>query len=320
MAWSMRRRRGCAPTRRRRSISSCCTRRCGSPRSSTGRWTQSSCAMPATSAAAPWTAEAWRCSKRRCRSSSSPGCEPTEGGCCATSRPSRPTTPPPSASLSRADVGHAPATVCMTGPRPAKREAAAAAGFGGVELFEPDLSQSGLSGLRVRRMIDTLGLRLDLFQPFRDFEAVAPAALARNLKRAETPFEVMAQLRARTLLVCSNVSPDAIDDDALAAEQLHALASRAEQRGMRVAYEALAWGRNVSEYDHAWRIVRAADHPALGVWLDSFHILALGPPLHEIVVIPADKLFFCQRAAALEMSLDVREWSRHHRRLPGQGT
>ena len=214
---------------------------------------------------------------------------------------------------------HAIATVCMSGALPAKREAAAAAGFGGVELFEPDLSQSGLSGLRVRRMIDTLGLRVDLFQPFRDFEAVAPAALARNLKRAETTFEVMAQLRARTLLVCSNVSPDAIDDDALAAEQLHALASRAEQRGMRVAYEALAWGRNVSEYDHAWRIVRAADHPALGVCLDSFHILALGTPLDEIGVIPADKLFFCQLADALEMSLDVREWSRHHRCLPGEG-
>ena len=43
---------------------------------------------------------------------------------------------------------------------------------------------------------------------------------------------------------------------------------------MRVAYEALAWGRHVSEYDHAWRIVRAADHPALGICLDSFHILS----------------------------------------------
>ena len=37
---------------------------------------------------------------------------------------------------------------------------------------------------------------------------------------------------------------------------------------MRIAYEALAWGRHVSEYDHAWRIVAAADHPALGVCLD----------------------------------------------------
>ena len=46
------------------------------------------------------------------------------------------------------------------------------------------------------------------------------------------------------------------------------------QHGVRIAYEALAWGRHVSEYDHAWRIVEPADHPALGICLDSFHILA----------------------------------------------
>ena len=77
------------------------------------------------------------------------------------------------------------------------------------------------------------------------------------------------------MLVCSNVSPEAIDDDALAAEQLHALAERAAERGLKIAYEALAWGRHVNEYDHAWRIAEAADHPALGTCLDSFHILSL---------------------------------------------
>ena len=35
----------------------------------------------------------------------------------------------------------------------------------------------------------------------------------------------------------------AVDDDDLAAEQLHALAGRAEQRGLRIAYEAVPWGR-----------------------------------------------------------------------------
>ena len=85
----------------------------------------------------------------------------------------------------------------------------------------------------------------------------------------------MEELGAPAMLVCSNVSPDAIDDDALAAEQLHALAERAAERGLQIAYEALAWGRHVSEYDHAWRIVAAADHPSLGICLDSFHILSL---------------------------------------------
>jgi 4-hydroxyphenylpyruvate dioxygenase len=216
-------------------------------------------------------------------------------------------------------VRHAIATVCMSGSLETKLGAAASAGFDGVELFEPDLAESGLSAARVRRAAHARGLSIDLFQPFRDFEAVTPAQLARNLERARTTFEVMAQLHADTLLVCSNVSPETIDDDALAAEQLHALAELAAAHGLRIAYEALAWGRHVSEYQHAWRIVELADHPALGVCLDSFHILALGSDLDGIADIPAAKLLFCQLADAPDLALDVLEWSRHHRCLPGQG-
>ena len=214
---------------------------------------------------------------------------------------------------------HTIATVCMSGSLEAKLNAASDAGFDGIELFEPDLAQSGLAPARVRRAADELGLSIDLFQPFRDFEAVTPTALPRNLERARATFDLMAQLDARTLLVCSNVSPDAIDDDALAAEQLHALAAVAAQHGIQIAYEALAWGRHVCEYDHAWRIVQLADHPALGVCLDSFHILALDTGLDTIADIPGGKLFFCQLADAPEMSMDVLEWSRHHRCLPGEG-
>ncbi len=214
---------------------------------------------------------------------------------------------------------HGIATVCLSGTLPRKLAAAAAAGFDGVELFEPDLTESSLTPAQVRQLAGELGLAIDLFQPFRDFEGVAAAQLARNLDRALATFDVMAQLGADLLLVCSNVTPEAINDDALAAEQLHALAERAEAHGVRIAYEALAWGRHVWEYDRAWRIVEAADHPALGVCLDSFHILARGTPLDAIAEIPADKLFFCQLADATDLAVDVLEWSRHHRCLPGQG-
>ena len=86
-----------------------------------------------------------------------------------------------------------------------------------------------------------------------------------------------------------------------------------------MAYEALAWGRHVSEYDHAWRIVSAADHPALGVCLDSFHIFSRGTSLRTIADIPAEKLFFVQLADAPHLVMDVPQWSRHYRSFPGQG-
>jgi 4-hydroxyphenylpyruvate dioxygenase len=209
--------------------------------------------------------------------------------------------------------------VCLSGSLERKLTAAAAAGFDGIELFEPDLTASPLAPAEVHDITAGLGLSIDLFQPFRDFEAVTPAQLHRNLARARATFDVMAQLGADTLLVCSNVAPDAIDDDDLAAEQLRALADSAAAHGVRVAYEALAWGRHVSEYDHAWRLVRAADHPALGICLDSFHVLALGTGLDAIAQIPQDKLFFCQLADATDLAVDVLSWSRHHRCLPGQG-
>jgi 4-hydroxyphenylpyruvate dioxygenase len=211
------------------------------------------------------------------------------------------------------------ATVCLSGTLEEKLEAAAAAGFDGVELFENDLVGSPLPPSEARRRADDLGLAIDLYQPFRDFEAVPPDVLARNLRRAEAKFAVMEQLGAPMMLVCSNVSPDAIDDDALAAEQLHALAARAAEWGVRVAYEALAWGRHVNEYDHSWRIAQAAGHPALGVCLDSFHILSRGTDLGAIAQIPAEKLFYLQLADAPRLAMDVLQWSRHYRCFPGQG-
>ena len=211
------------------------------------------------------------------------------------------------------------ATVSLSGTLADKLDAAARAGFDGVEIFEGDLVTAPWSPGEVRRRLSELGLEADLYQPFRDYEAVAPATLAANLRRAEAKFDVMQALGATTMLVCSNVADDAIDDDDLAAEQLHQLAARAADRGLRIAYEALAWGRHVSQYDHSWRIVQRADHPALGICLDSFHILSRGTDLATIAEIPGEKIFFLQLADAPRLRMDVLQWSRHYRCFPGQG-
>ena len=70
------------------------------------------------------------------------------------------------------------------------------------------------------------------------------------------------------------------------------------ERGMRISYEALAWGTHVNTYERSWDIVRAADHPALGMCLDSFHILSRGSDPAGIEAIPGEKLFFLQLADA----------------------
>jgi 4-hydroxyphenylpyruvate dioxygenase len=211
------------------------------------------------------------------------------------------------------------ATVSLSGSLTEKLAAAARAGFDGVEIFENDLLASPLTPEEIRARCADLGLSIDLYQPMRDIEAVPPDLFEANLRRARHKFELMGRLGCDTVLVCSSVHPLAEDDDALAADQLRQLATLAEEFGVRVAYEALAWGRHVSTYDHAWRIVEAADHPALGTCLDSFHILARGSDPKGIEDIPGEKIFFLQLADAPLMAMDVLQWSRHYRCFPGQG-
>src|SRR3954468_7081451 len=211
------------------------------------------------------------------------------------------------------------ATVCLSGTLEDKLSAAAAAGFDGVEIFEPDFIASSWSAVQIRDRCADLGLSIDLYQPFRDFDAVDPDVLMANLRRAEHKFDVMEALGTDLVLVCSSVSPHALDDDDRIAEQLHQLASRAAERGLRICYEALAWGRFVNTYERSWDIVRRADHAALGLCLDSFHILSRGSDPAGIAEIPGEKLFFLQLADAPHMTMDVLQWSRHYRLFPGQG-
>lgn len=211
------------------------------------------------------------------------------------------------------------ATVSLSGSLPEKLEAIAAAGFDGVEIFENDLLYYGGSPREVRKLAADLGLEITLFQPFRDFEGCRRDRLARNLDRAERKFDLMQELGTDLVLVCSNAATDALGERQILIDDLHLLAERAGARGLRIGYEALAWGRHVNTWQQVWDIVRAADHPNLGVLLDSFHTLSLKGDPSAIAEIPGDKIFFVQMADAPILNMDVLEWSRHFRCFPGQG-
>jgi 4-hydroxyphenylpyruvate dioxygenase len=222
----------------------------------------------------------------------------------------------------RAATAHLPrsiATVSLSGTLPEKLDAAATIGFDAVEIFENDLLTFDGSPADVRRIAADLGIAIVLYQPFRDFEAMADPQRARNLDRAERKFDVMQALGTDLVLVCSNTLPAAMDDDARAAADLAEMAARAGARGLRVGYEALAWGRHVNRWRHAWKIVRQADHPALGLIVDSFHTLAIDDDPSGIADLPAEKLFFVQLADAPRLTMDALSWSRHFRNFPGQG-
>ena len=202
---------------------------------------------------------------------------------------------------------------------PEKVEAIASAQFKGIEIFENDLLSFNGTPREARRLIEGAGLETVTFQPFRDFEGLPEPQRAKAFARAERKFDVMEELGCDLLMVCSNVSPDALGGIDRAAADLRDLAERAARRGMRVAFEALSWGRHVHDYRDAWEIVRRADHKALGLVLDSFHVLARKTDLSAIKTIPPDRIFLVQMADAPKLEMDYLSWSRHHRCFPGQG-
>ena len=211
------------------------------------------------------------------------------------------------------------ATVSLSGPLDEKLRAIAAAGFDTVEIFENDLLSFGASPREVAQRCRDLGLSICAFQPFRDFEGMPEPQRARGFARVERKFDLMRELQTDLLLICSSVSPVSLGGIDRAADDFRELGELAAKRGLRVGYEALAWGRHVSDHRDAWEIVRRADHKAIGVILDSFHTLAPKLPTGSIRSIPADKIFLVQLADAPKLELDILSWSRHFRCFPGQG-
>lgn len=210
------------------------------------------------------------------------------------------------------------ATVSVSGTLEEKLHAISLAGFDGIELFEADLVGCPWPPSEVRRRCADLGLRIELYQPLRDLEAVPRERHAACLFRAREKLLLAAELGAPAVLACSNVSTEALDDDDLAAQDLHGIGQLAADLGLRVAYEALSWGRWVNTYAHAHKIVEMADHPSVGICIDSFHVLSVGDSIEGLDVDP-DRLVFLQLADAPYIRMDLLQWSRHHRCFPGQG-
>lgn len=211
------------------------------------------------------------------------------------------------------------ATVSISGTLEAKLRAIAAAGFDGAEIFENDLLSSHLDARAVAGLMAELGLACTMFQPFRDLEGLPGPHRARAFDRLERKFDVMQELGTDLLLVCSSCSAQAEGDRGRILADLAEAAERAGTRGLRIGYEALAWGRHVNDHREAWALVRDVDHPALGLVLDSFHSLSRGIPSSSIGDIRADKLFIVQVADAPVLDMDLLQWSRHFRAMPGQG-
>jgi len=134
------------------------------------------------------------------------------------------------------------ATVALSGSLDEKLRAIAGAGFDAVEIFENDLLTFNGSPRDVGQLCRDLGLSICAFQPFRDFEGMPEPQRTRNFARAQHKFDLMQELQTDLLLICSNVSPVSLGGIDRAAADLRALGELAALHGLRVGFEAFAWG------------------------------------------------------------------------------
>ncbi|WP_425406655.1 bifunctional sugar phosphate isomerase/epimerase/4-hydroxyphenylpyruvate dioxygenase family protein [Hwanghaeella sp.] len=211
------------------------------------------------------------------------------------------------------------ATVSIAGDLSEKLAAIAEAGFDGIEIFENDFLTFDASPREVGEMARGYGLEISLFQPFRDFEGMPEPQRSRAFERAKRKFDLMNEMGTDLVLVCSNVSPLSLGGIDRAAADFRELGDLAAEHDIRVGYEALAWGRHISDHRDAWEVVRRADHPNIGLILDSFHTLSKGIDPDSIRSIPGDRIFFIQLADAPKIDMDLLYWSRHYRNMPGEG-
>ncbi|HUQ73129.1 MAG TPA: sugar phosphate isomerase/epimerase family protein [Burkholderiales bacterium] len=214
-------------------------------------------------------------------------------------------------------------TITLAGPLEAKLKAVRDAGFTQIMLNATDIVGHPGGEEAAVAAVKASGLRVTGFQVLRDFEGLTGHLHAYKVDVAKAMLEMCRALDSRVLLICSSASAHATGDFDVLVKDLRKLAMLAVPLDIRIAYEALSWGRHVNLYTQAWDIVQAADRANLGLAVDSFHILAHDSGLEALGEIEPRKIFLVQLSDFLWQevrSAEERiETARHSRVFPGEG-
>lgn len=214
-------------------------------------------------------------------------------------------------------------TISLAGPLEAKLKAVREAGFSQIMLAAKDIvghpegMQAAVAAVRAS------GLRVTGFQVLRDFEGLSGHLHDYKMDIAKSMLDMCHALDCRLLLVCSSTSVHATGETAALVRDLRKLAMLAIPMNIKIAYEALSWGRVVNEFPQAWEIICQADMPNLGLGFDSYHMFATNTSLEELDILDPDKIFLVQLADFMWTEIKSVEeriaTARHFRVFPGEG-
>ncbi len=218
-------------------------------------------------------------------------------------------------------------TITLAGSLESKLDAASGAGFSQITLWakdlvgHPDGYEAALNEVRLS------GLRVNAIQVMRDYEGLSGPLHRYKIETVKTMLRLCESVGAERLLICSSTSAHASGDIDHISADLRKVAMLATPLGIRVGYEALSWGRHVSDFELSWEIVQRADRANLGVCIDSFHLLANcglnGTNFDALASIPGERIAFVQLSdflwKAVRTPEERIETARHLRVFPGEG-
>lgn len=214
-------------------------------------------------------------------------------------------------------------TISFAGPLEAKLKATREAGFSQIMLAARDLVGHADGWQAAVAAVKASGLRVTGFQVLRDFEGLSGHLHEYKIDIAKSMLEMCHALDCGVMLMCSSTSTHATSDTEALVKDLRKLAMLAIPMNIKIAYEALSWGRTINQFPEAWDLVCRADMPNLGLGFDSFHMFATNTPLEDLEILDPSKIFLVQLADFMWNEIKTVEeritTARHFRVFPGEG-
>jgi sugar phosphate isomerase/epimerase len=155
-------------------------------------------------------------------------------------------------------------------------------GFSGIEIVWADLEAysssnkismtAGAAAIKV--LCKSHKLAILSLNPMKNFEN-HHSPLADRLEVANMWIDMCHVLGAKYLQVPSQFDTDnSTEDEVKAVDDLRKLADLAAEKGISIAYEAVAWGSYIDTWQQSRDIVRKVERENFGVCLDAFHVIA----------------------------------------------
>jgi sugar phosphate isomerase/epimerase len=214
-------------------------------------------------------------------------------------------------------------TISLAGPLKAKLKAIKAAGFSQVMLQARDLVGHADGWRAAVQEVKDSGLRVTGFQVLRDFEGLSGHLHDYKVDIAKSMLEMCHALDCHVMLACSSTSTHATGESQKLVQDLRKLAMLAIPMNIKIAFEALSWGRTINEFPQAWDIISEADMPNLGLGFDSFHMFATKTPMDDLELLDPDRIFLVQLADFMWQEIKTVEerisTARTFRVFPGEG-